>query len=249
MDGYPTVFMRDVLIHEAHRHPYLELLGTMYLYKLRYAESFGSTAGSCWRLLFVYGLMPWLHKYRIQTRSKLDDAVVATCFDNTSFAEGAGEARTLIANTRIVLGLGGGIDRTAAAPWGGGLGQTVFAAGQQSSRSILSKDEVAYKDEIRKLMKENAELQRLKNDIAELEILKNVKAEFEKIKEENAELKGLLVALEQPSIIEAHSSPRTPDSALATDSGSSRPSASGSPGGSARNSARLTSADSERLDP
>ena len=235
--------MRDVLIHEAHRHPYLELLGTMYLYKLRYAESFGSTAGSCWRLLFVYGLMPWLHKYRIQTRSKLDDAVVATGCDNTSCAESAGEARTLIANTRIVLGLGGGIDRTAAAPWGGGLGQTVFAVGQLSSRSILSKDEVAYKDEIRKLMKEYAELLRLKEEmadrklgkrIAELEMIKNDKAEFEKMKEEIAELRGLLVALEQPSTIEPHPSPRNSATAFTTESVSLRPMESGSPRSSTR---------------
>ena len=238
--------MRDVLIHEAHRHPYLELLGTMYLYKLRYAESFGSTAGSCWRLLFVYGLMPWLHKYRIQTRSKLDDAVVATGCDNTSCAESAGEARTLIANTRIVLGLGGGIDRTAAAPWGGGLGQKVFAVGQLSSRSILSKDEVAYKDEIQKLMKENAELQRLKGEmavrrVAELEMIKNDKAEFEKMKVEIAELRGLLVALEQPSIIEPqpsiiepHPSPRISATAFTTESVSLRPMESGSPRTSTR---------------
>jgi hypothetical protein len=34
--------------------------------KLRYRDSFGSEAGAAWRLLFVYSLLPWMHKYRIQ---------------------------------------------------------------------------------------------------------------------------------------------------------------------------------------
>jgi hypothetical protein len=52
-------------MHEAHRHPYIELLGKIYLLKLRYGTNFGNTAGSCWRLIFVYALLPWLQKYRI----------------------------------------------------------------------------------------------------------------------------------------------------------------------------------------
>lgn len=44
------------------------MLGTIYLYKLRYSKHFGQRAGSCWRLIFVYALMPWLHKYRIMAR-------------------------------------------------------------------------------------------------------------------------------------------------------------------------------------
>jgi hypothetical protein len=184
LDGYPTVFMRDVLIHEAHRHPYIELLGTMYLYKLRYAESFGKTAGSCWRLLFVYGLMPWLHHYRIQTKRRLDEAVLTTSFGNTSLdPEGAGEARTLIANTRIVLG------QTTGAPWLGGLGQTVLALGQSSARNLRTEEEEAYKYEVQKLKGENARLRNLKIDNSQLE----------GVKKENAELKAILAALEQPS--------------------------------------------------
>jgi len=56
--------------HQAHRHPYIEQLGVIYLMKLRYARHFGERAGTCWRLIFVYALMPWLHKYRIQARPK-----------------------------------------------------------------------------------------------------------------------------------------------------------------------------------
>eukprot|EP00568_Trieres_chinensis_P014101 CAMPEP_0183326472 /NCGR_PEP_ID=MMETSP0160_2-20130417/82261_1 /TAXON_ID=2839 ORGANISM="Odontella Sinensis, Strain Grunow 1884" /NCGR_SAMPLE_ID=MMETSP0160_2 /ASSEMBLY_ACC=CAM_ASM_000250 /LENGTH=611 /DNA_ID=CAMNT_0025494465 /DNA_START=70 /DNA_END=1905 /DNA_ORIENTATION=- len=68
LDNYPTIFIKDILAHEAHRHPYLELLGAMYMMKLRYQENFGRRSGSCWRLLFVYALMPWLSKYRILAR-------------------------------------------------------------------------------------------------------------------------------------------------------------------------------------
>ncbi len=64
-DSYPTIHTRDLVAHEAHRHPYIETLGHMYLMKLRYAHSFGNRAGSAWRLIFVYALMPWFHKYRI----------------------------------------------------------------------------------------------------------------------------------------------------------------------------------------
>jgi hypothetical protein len=69
LDNYPHIFLKDILSHEAHRHPYIELLGCMYLLKLRYGNHFGNRGGSTWRLLFVYALMPWMHKYRIATRS------------------------------------------------------------------------------------------------------------------------------------------------------------------------------------
>jgi hypothetical protein len=68
IDNYPSIHLRDILAHEAHRHPLIQLLGTMYLMKLRYGDRFCRGAGSCWRLIFVYALMPWLHKYRIATR-------------------------------------------------------------------------------------------------------------------------------------------------------------------------------------
>jgi len=64
-DPYPTIHLRDLVAHEAHRHPYIEILGTVYLMKLRYSERFGSRSGSAWRLMFVYALLPWMHQYRI----------------------------------------------------------------------------------------------------------------------------------------------------------------------------------------
>jgi hypothetical protein len=72
LDPYPTIHTRDLIAHDAHRHPYIETLGLMYLMKLRYADDFGNRAGSAWRLIFVYTLMPWFHKYRIHD----DDPIV-----------------------------------------------------------------------------------------------------------------------------------------------------------------------------
>lgn len=66
LDPYPTIHTRDLVMHDAHRHPYIETLGLMYLMKLRYADDFGDRAGSAWRLVFVYALMPWMHRYRIR---------------------------------------------------------------------------------------------------------------------------------------------------------------------------------------
>lgn len=65
MDPIPTVQMRGILLQEAHRHPYIEALGSMYLLKLRYGPRFCTSAGSCWRLVFVHALMPWLKKHRL----------------------------------------------------------------------------------------------------------------------------------------------------------------------------------------
>jgi hypothetical protein len=65
LDNYPTIFLKSILAQEAHRHPYIELLGVMYLMKLRHRGDFGNRAGSSWRLIFAFALMPWMHKHRI----------------------------------------------------------------------------------------------------------------------------------------------------------------------------------------
>ena len=73
LDGYPIAYRKSLLSSEAHRHPYIERLGQMYMMKLRYGDGFAKTSGSVWRLLFVFALMPWLRKYRILARPELQD--------------------------------------------------------------------------------------------------------------------------------------------------------------------------------
>jgi len=73
IDNFPLLFRQSILAMEAHRHPYIERLGVMYMMKLRYGHRFGRQAGSIWRLLFVFALMPWLRKYRIQNLTDADD--------------------------------------------------------------------------------------------------------------------------------------------------------------------------------
>jgi len=57
-------FYADVLLHETHRHPYIERLSLMYLLKLQHGKNFATREGSCWRLLVTLAVMPWLHRYR-----------------------------------------------------------------------------------------------------------------------------------------------------------------------------------------
>lgn len=65
LDRFPIIFRQDILAHEAHSHPFIERLGRLYLLKIRHGEQFASTAGNCWRLVFVLTLFPWLKKYRV----------------------------------------------------------------------------------------------------------------------------------------------------------------------------------------
>ena len=64
-DPFPTIHTRELMLHDAHRHPHCESLGIIYLMKLRHGTRFGNSAGSAFRLVFVYALMPWLQKYRV----------------------------------------------------------------------------------------------------------------------------------------------------------------------------------------
>ena len=65
LDNFPNIFVKDLLAIDAHRHPYIERLGMMYLMKLKHGTQFARRAGSHWRLLFVFALMPFLRKSRI----------------------------------------------------------------------------------------------------------------------------------------------------------------------------------------
>jgi hypothetical protein len=75
IDGMPYVFILDVMIHEAHRHPFIEIFGSVCLLKIRHGDAFVSKAGSAWRLLLVSMLMPWLGKYRRLARPNSGDDV------------------------------------------------------------------------------------------------------------------------------------------------------------------------------
>lgn len=68
LDNDPYVFLMDLLSHEAHRHPYIQIFGAVCLLKLRYGPRFVTRAGSAWRLLLVAMLMPWLARYRRLSR-------------------------------------------------------------------------------------------------------------------------------------------------------------------------------------
>ena len=70
-DIHPINFRKYLLIQEAHRHPYLELLGKIYLMKLSYGKNFIDRAGYCYRLIFTLALMPWLRKHRTMARPKM----------------------------------------------------------------------------------------------------------------------------------------------------------------------------------
>ena len=63
-DTVAVYYSSEILLHEAHRHPFIERLSAMYLMRLKYREHFGSDAGAAWRRIFVLTLMPWLLKYR-----------------------------------------------------------------------------------------------------------------------------------------------------------------------------------------
>jgi hypothetical protein len=73
-DYVPLNYTKEILVHEAHRHPFIERLGSMYLMRLKH-KSFGSDAGGCWRQLFVLTLMPWMVKNRVAHEQRCVEAV------------------------------------------------------------------------------------------------------------------------------------------------------------------------------
>ena len=76
-DLVPDHFFKDLLVHEAHRHPYIEQLTQMYLMQLRHGDKFVNNACTAWRQLLILAIMPWLTKYRVF----LDERRVAAEFE------------------------------------------------------------------------------------------------------------------------------------------------------------------------
>lgn len=67
LDKYPWSFGSDMIVHDAHRHPYIERLGLFYMLQIENGDAFISRSGSSWRLMFTLALMPWLRRYRPAT--------------------------------------------------------------------------------------------------------------------------------------------------------------------------------------
>lgn len=75
LDSYPITFRKDLLLHDAHRHPYMERLGQIYMLKLRHSDDFGLPSGSAWRLIVVQAMMPWLRRFRIEEIEHESDGI------------------------------------------------------------------------------------------------------------------------------------------------------------------------------
>lgn len=87
-DYVPTHFAKDLLVHEAHRHPYIERLSQIYLMKLRH-KAFVSDAGAAWRQLIVVTLFPWLTKYRLFNEERVKQPLLI--WKERQHEEGNGE--------------------------------------------------------------------------------------------------------------------------------------------------------------
>lgn len=58
-------FRCEILVNEAHSHPYLDRLCGIYLRRLRDGDRFGNIACQAWRSLFIVGLCPWMIKKQV----------------------------------------------------------------------------------------------------------------------------------------------------------------------------------------
>jgi len=72
-DYVPIYFRKDLLLHEAHRHPYIERLAQVYLMVLRH-KRFVTTAGAAWRQLAVVAYFPWIGNRRVFDEKQRQEA-------------------------------------------------------------------------------------------------------------------------------------------------------------------------------
>lgn len=103
LDGHPVQFRKDLLLHDAHRHPYMERLGVIYLLKLRYGEHFGNRAGGQWRLIFVIALMPWLRRYRLDDGTNSNSSNERFDLKNDELEYSTDDLPTSLEPDRVVL--------------------------------------------------------------------------------------------------------------------------------------------------
>ena len=87
LDRTPHIFVLDLLQHDAHRHPYIDMFGTMCLLKLRAGDAFVTRAGSAWRLLFILTLMPWLTRFRRMAHMRATKAISVQSFNSQELSD------------------------------------------------------------------------------------------------------------------------------------------------------------------
>ena len=151
LDKIPHIFLKDVLLHEAHRHPYIEQLGLTYLMKLRYRNDFGKQSGSNWRLLFVYALMPWMSNYRIQSAGE-DEVVEEQALDVAAGSASSIEGNDPDTAEMEALRL---IDQISQQQK---LTTVRLADGEKASPEDLQDHLTLLKKQLRKLKKENKQI-------------------------------------------------------------------------------------------
>lgn len=88
LDLVPTYYIKDILVHEAHRHPYMERLAQMYLMKIRHKEAFLTEAGNAWRQLILLAYMPWMARYRVFRAERESQSLKALAKRNKQNHEG-----------------------------------------------------------------------------------------------------------------------------------------------------------------
>jgi len=69
-------FRRQVLVNEAHNHPYIDRLCGIYLRRLRGGSEFGTPVGHVWRCAFVIGLCPWLISKRVNSLESQNQVMI-----------------------------------------------------------------------------------------------------------------------------------------------------------------------------
>ena len=72
-DYVPINYRTELVVHEVHKHPWINRLGGMFLMRIKHGQDFSSAAGAKWRLLFTLSLFPWLARYRKKRGGGDDD--------------------------------------------------------------------------------------------------------------------------------------------------------------------------------
>lgn len=98
-DTVPQKYVTELLVHDAHRHPFIERLVAMYLMRLKHGEYFSTDAGAQWRVVFVLTLMPWMVKYSNarggnddESSEESDDDADWQLNDSTNIAENGADS-------------------------------------------------------------------------------------------------------------------------------------------------------------